>query len=248
MASSWFTSFGGSATGNVSLLCLAGAGAYASEFRSWPQAMGGLVDVRAILLPGRERRIREPSIATMPELVDALAEAMRPWTNEPVALFGHSSGALVMFELARRLSRTDSAEVSHLFVSGQPGPKIRPPCPPASSSDDELIEYIRSLGGAPDDVLANRAFMRAYFPGMRADLAVYEGYLVDQDRSLLDCPITAFAGARDTETTPADIDTWRRETTGPFRLAVLPGDHFFLRTLLPVLADEILHSLLERTP
>jgi surfactin synthase thioesterase subunit len=115
--------------------------------------------------------------------------------------------------------------------------------PPSSSSDGELVEYIRAMGGAPNDVLANQAFMRAYYPGMRADLAVYESYRYRADAPLLGCAVTAYAGAGDTKATIAQIDRWRDHSTGPFRLSVLPGDHLFLRSCLPALVGDIARSL-----
>jgi medium-chain acyl-[acyl-carrier-protein] hydrolase len=239
----WFTNFSRSTSSGPHLLCLASAGAYASEFMSWPAKTAGRVDVQAVLLPGRERRIREPCLTAMPELVDGIAQAL-PWKDEPIALFGHSFGALAMFELARHLQRTEIARVVHLFVSAQPAPTLPQHYPPPTASDEAIIEYIRALGGAPEDVLANPAFMRAYFPGMRADLSVHQKCGYDPQPPLLDCPITAYSGTDDTIATSAKMNPWQNQTTGPFRLVEVPGGHFFLRTSLPTLLDDIMHCLI----
>ncbi|WP_330257007.1 alpha/beta fold hydrolase [Nocardia sp. NBC_00565] len=234
----WFTDFGRPPTGSPTLLCLAGAGAFASEFHLWPQALSGVADVTAVVLPGRERRIRDTGITTMPELIDELAAAVRPRLLDRMALFGHSSGALVMFELTRRLRQECGWSPIHLFLSAQPGPLVREHIPSSSSSDEELTDYIRTFGGAPEDVLANAPFMRAYFPGMRADLALYENYRYTPEAAL-DCPITTYIGTADHTTTAEHIHAWRAETAGPYAAVEFRGDHLFLRTHLDELVADI---------
>jgi surfactin synthase thioesterase subunit len=234
----WLTTFGRPATGAPRLVCLAGAGAFPSEFHAWPGAFGATADVAAVVLPGRERRIREPGITDMAALVDALAGALRPWTGAPLALFGHSFGALVMFELARRLSRTAQDTPVHLFVSAQPGPGTRERFPASTSSDEELADYIRSFGGAPEEILGNAAFMRAYYPGMRADLALCENYRY-RPAEPLRCPLTAYYGTEDTGATRDAVGAWAAETGSRFDLVPVVGGHLFLRDSLGALVEDM---------
>jgi medium-chain acyl-[acyl-carrier-protein] hydrolase len=239
----WFTDFGKPSPGLTHMLCLAGAGAFATEFYQWPQALRGHADVAAVLLPGRERRIREPGIRVMSDLVDALVASIRPWLGQPLALFGHSFGALVMFELARRLHREEAGgNLRHLFVSGQLAPRIRQQVPSSSSTDQELIAYIRSFNGAPEDVLANRAFMQSYFPGMRADLALYESYQF-LPGELVDCPVTAYFGTNDDSVSAEDVRTWQEVATGPLASVGIPGGHLFMRTHISDLVSDIASRL-----
>jgi len=201
----WFTTFGRGRTDATRLLCMAGGGAFASEFQHWPAMLAGSADVVAVVLPGRERRIREQGICSMPELVDALAREIEPWLSEPMALFGHSLGALVLFELA--VSLRDRFSPLHLFVSAQRGPTVLPP---------------------------------PYLPSS----SIRESYCHDVDAPPLTCPVTAFVGDHDSLAgTPAEARAWERETTGPFRMVMVPGRHLFLRTHLSVLTDEIAATL-----
>lgn len=248
--SPWFTDFGRPATGAPRLLCLAGAGAFASEFHAWPAAFAGIADITAIVLPGRERRIREPGIADMDGLVRQIAtELIRVADpDQPLALFGHSLGALVMFELARHLRSVAGPRPSRLFLSAQSAPGIREPHPPATSTDAELVDYIRSFGGAPEDVLANTAFMAAYFPGMRADLTLYENYRYLPE-PLVEQPITTYRGGSDHTIDPADMRAWAAATSGPCTaVEIAGGGHLFLRTHVHELAADIGARLLEVSP
>ena len=106
------------------LLCLPYGGGGASIFRDWPQRLPDFVEVCAIQLPGRENRLREPSFTDVPGVVQALTQVLPPFLNIPFAFFGHSLGALIVFELARQLRRENGNEPIHLFISGQCAPQI----------------------------------------------------------------------------------------------------------------------------
>jgi len=239
MTGAWFTTFGRPRTGATRLLCMAGGGAFASEFQHWPEALEGTADIISVVLPGRERRIRETGIRSMTELVDALAREVEPWLDEPLAMFGHSLGALVMFELASSLR--DRFSPVYLFVSAQRGPTVLPPpYLPSSATDEEILNHIRALDGAPEEVLNNKAFMRSFLPGMRDDIGIRESYCHDVDAPPLTCPVTAFVGDHDSLAgTPGEAGAWERETSGPFEMIMVPGRHLFLRTHLSLLTDAI---------
>ncbi|MGP9017952.1 thioesterase II family protein [Streptomyces sp. BR1] len=55
-------------------------------------------------------------------LVDKIFEAVRCWTDRPLALFGHRLGAELAFRVAQRLERETDAGPLTLFVSGRTGP------------------------------------------------------------------------------------------------------------------------------
>ena len=51
-----------------------------------------------------------------------------------------------------------------------------------------------------------------------------------------------FGGTNDWLVPTEDLDGWGAHTTAPFRIDVLPGDHFFLKTA----EDTLLHAVSER--
>src|SRR5580765_133219 len=100
------------------LFALPFAGGGASTFRQWPEGLPADIECCAVQLPGRETRYKEPGFVRMANLVAALAESLAPEFDRPFALFGHSMGALVAFELARELRRRRMRLPDVLFVSG----------------------------------------------------------------------------------------------------------------------------------
>jgi surfactin synthase thioesterase subunit len=230
----------------VRLLCLPPAGGAASFYRDWGDSLPAEVDVCAVQLPGRETRLREPPYARLGPLADALAGAMRPYLDRPFAIFGHSMGALLGFELARRLRATEAREPLLLVVSGHRAPHLPRARPPLHRLPKaELIEAIRDLHGTPDDVLRNSELLELVLPAIRADFAVCETY-VHRAGPPLACRLVAFGGTGDELVSREELAAWRQHTQGSFAISMLPGDHFFLgttRAVLPTALSAALESL-----
>ena len=105
------------ANSQIRLLCLPYAGGNVSLFRSWSQQLPGEIQVCAVQLPGRQTRFQEPPITRMDALIDRLMEVVRPLSDLPLAIFGQCAGALVGFELARRLRQEQPPRpLAHLFA------------------------------------------------------------------------------------------------------------------------------------
>ncbi|MFO0850953.1 MAG: alpha/beta fold hydrolase [Gemmataceae bacterium] len=98
------------------------AGRGASAYRGWQDRLPGCVEVWPVQLPGREARIGEPAFDRIDPLVEAVAAAVGPHLDRPYAVFGHSLGAVVGFEVARRLRQLAGKEPAHLFVCGYNAP------------------------------------------------------------------------------------------------------------------------------
>jgi medium-chain acyl-[acyl-carrier-protein] hydrolase len=207
------------------------------------------LEVCAVRPPGRERRLTERSFRRVGSLVQALADAL-PVDRVPFALFGHSMGALVCFELARELRRRGALGPLALFVAGRPAPQIIAPDQDLHRRPDaEFVEELRRLGGTPAEALQNADLMELVLEGLRADIELCETYSYTAEPPL-DCPITAFAGEVDEIVRTRDVRRWREQTRGRFDLHALPGGHFFVESsreaLLATIAAD-LESPIERT-
>jgi surfactin synthase thioesterase subunit len=221
----WFARPRPRAEAPVQLLCLPHAGAGASAYASWPQALEE-ADVLIAQLPGRERRIAEPMPDDLGEIADELHEALPP-SDKPLVIFGHSLGALLGFELARRLRRAADTRLRRLVVSGcrAPGQVGGGTC--HRLDDGDLVEELRDLGGTPEEVLEDQELLELLLPTVRADFSLAEEYVPHEEQPL-DVPIVALAGVADADAPPSAVDAWRHETTQAFRSHAVPGGHFFV--------------------
>jgi medium-chain acyl-[acyl-carrier-protein] hydrolase len=177
--------------------------------------------------------------------VEALAQALVPLLDKPFAFFGHSLGALVGFELARRLRWQSGVQPIGLFVSAARAPQI----PPRHRSihalpEKEFLSELRRLKGTPEKVLEDTELMQLTLPVLRADFAVYESYVYSISGAPLDCFISAFGGLQDHRVSRGDLEAWRDQTSTAFSLRMFPGDHFFLSAAAPPLLRALAQELL----
>jgi len=179
----------------------------------------------------------------LPALIEALAQPLLPLLDKPFALFGHSLGALVSFELSRHLRTSYGIRPVRLFVSAGPAPQIpHRGLPVHNLPKREFLEELRRLNGTPAELLNQQELMDIVLPSLRADFALYESYRYSNEPPL-DCPISAYGGLNDPHVKRRDLEGWRDQTRVSFSIRMFPGDHFFFRTaepsLLRVLAQEL---------
>jgi medium-chain acyl-[acyl-carrier-protein] hydrolase len=209
----------------------------------WPDGLPS-VEILAVQLPGREDRLREQPFARLSQLIDVLAEVLAPHMRSPFAFFGHSVGALIGFELARKLRRQNARGPVHLFVSARRAPQIPEPGPPLHRLPDAAFkDELRRFNGTPEVVLREPELMELFLPLLRADFALLETYVYSNDEPL-DCPITAFGGLQDTKATSDELAAWREQTKRDFTLRMFPGGHFYLQNGRSLLLGSIARDLL----
>lgn len=225
------------------LFLLPHAGGGASAFRGWADLFPPQVEVCPVQLPGRENRTREPAFDRVQPLVEALAGVLAGWRDLPYAVFGHSNGALLAFELARHAERTGAPAPVHLFASGRRAPDL-----PSRQRDvhalpdDEMMAELRTLGGIPEALLEHPELLQLLLPVMRADLAITETY-VPTPGATIAAPITVYTSTDDVKVNADEAGAWERHTTAGFRVRTFPGDHFYLfarrDAVIQALADDL---------
>ncbi|MEU9115318.1 alpha/beta fold hydrolase [Streptomyces sp. NPDC048483] len=212
----------------VQLFCLPAAGMGASAYRGWQGALGTGVEAIAVQLPGREMRFDEQPLATAEEIVERLTGPLLERADRPFALFGHSMGALLSFEIAHEAVRRGRPPVQ-LIVSGLEAAHDRTPVRVNAHElpEPELLEYVLKLGGIPPEGHEYPELVSLFLPTLRADLAVGETYRY-RERTPLPVPITALAGRDDPTVDHRRFAAWSQLTCKGVRTHLLPGEHFYL--------------------
>ena len=211
--------------GRIQLFCFPYAGAGAAPFAPWQRALPD-VAVRPVRLPGREARLSEPAFASVFPLVESAAEALAPELEQPYALFGHSMGALISFELARHVRRLGLPAPRVVVVSAQPAPHLpllRPPL--YDLPEDEFLVEVERFGGTQPAVLADRELLALLVSTLRADFSVTDTYELPPEPAL-ESPIAMFGGRDDPFAPVETMAAWREHTTRPDGLRLLDGGHF----------------------
>lgn len=222
----WCRRYRPSRTATSRLVCLPHAGGSAPFYLPVAVALTPGVDVVAIQYPGRHDRRAERPIDDMAVLADRLSGILRRQPELPLTLFGHSMGAILGFEIARRLE-TEGAGPVRLFASGRRAPSACRDETVHLRDDAGILAEIRALNGTDSSVLGNSELMRAALPALRADYQAIETYRCAPDITV-SCPITVLTGDSDPRTTMDEAQAWARHTTGSFDLHLYAGNHFFL--------------------
>ena len=234
-----------SETAPFRLFCFPYVGGAASVFRKWPQRIGEKVEVCPMQFPGRENRMSEPPIGDLREVVRLVADLFAPSLEEkPYALFGHSMGGLVAFELAREIRRRGLPRPVRLFMSASCAPQVADFVSPPRHlmSDEELVEELRRLGGTPEELLREEELLRLLLPAIKADFSLFDTYRYTAEEPL-SIPITVFGGLEDFALPEEKLESWRVQTSAQFGVKMFPGDHFFLNAYEAAVTREIARLL-----
>jgi len=246
MSTPWLVNWKPNRRASVRLFCFPYAGGGDSIFHSWPRLLSDSIEVCPVQLPGRGSRITESPCIEINKLIPLVGQALAPYLDKPFAIFGHSMGALIGFELAHFLRSECNAEPIHLFVSGRGSPQIRNEPIDLKLFDATVPKVLRRFNGTPEEALENPELMELVLPVLRADVTLCNSYIYSP-KPPFSFSITAFGGLDDPGLPRHGIVGWREHTTGPFALRMLPGDHFFLNTsrlpLLEAISKELEQDL-----
>lgn len=212
---------------HCTLYCLAHAGGSAVHaYHGWSGFLPPHIRVVPLDMPGHGMRLREPLVGTVDALVDDVLEQMGRAPG-PIALFGHSFGAVVAYAVARRLCGQGRPPAA-LLVAGRnaPGEPLSHQ-PLHRLGDPDFVEALSRQGGIPKVMLGEPELLDLYRPVLRNDLRMAETWTRPPGPAL-NTPIIAYAAEQDPLTDVSRVASWDRETTVEFDLTVLPGGHFFL--------------------
>jgi surfactin synthase thioesterase subunit len=221
------------------LICFPHAGASAGNFLAWQPQFGDGAELWALELPGHGRRAGEPLALDIDRLVDDIAEAVRPLLDRPCIFLGHSLGALIAFELIRRLR---DPRIERLVVSACRAPRHLPsPRVKALAEQDEagFLEGVRGFSGLPEQVLADEDLLAYFLPIVRADFDLVARYRY-RPAPPLDLTIAAINGADDAHVPDDKLAAWQDETTRPLLRQTFAGGHFYLFEMPAIALADIL--------
>ncbi|MEI5103152.1 alpha/beta fold hydrolase [Streptomyces sp. PmtG] len=208
------------------LVCFPHAGGSASFYFPVSAALSPVADVVALQYPGRQDRHTEKGIDNIAELADRIAEVLSGSSTAPLTFFGHSMGAVLAFEVARRLEAAGQAP-AHVFASGRRAPSRYREENVHQRDDDGIIAEMRKLSGTDPRVLGDDEVLRMVLPAIRSDYTAIENYRVEPGAQI-GSPITVLVGDDDPRTTLDEARAWEPHTMGSFDMKVYSGGHFYL--------------------
>ncbi|MCX4807324.1 alpha/beta fold hydrolase [Streptomyces sp. NBC_01214] len=225
--SSWLRRYETEAPPRMRLLCLPHAGGSAGFFHTWRAAFGDDVEVLAVRYAGRQERIAEEPLTDLEEIADAISADLLPYLDVPLAIFGHSMGASVGYEIAIRLEARHHVVPELLMVSCCKAPHLRTTREAGFGTDEELLAEVVRLGGTDAVLLDDPDLRELTLPAIRADFTAVARYTARRGVPLA-CPVVGYVGDNDPDITAAHVAGWADIAPKGFDFRVLPGGHFYL--------------------
>ncbi len=241
----WVRRFLAAEDAAVRLVCFPHAGGAATYYFPVARALKPDLEILAVQYPGRQDRRTEPCVDDIGALADAIAAELRSWSDRPLALFGHSMGATVAYEVARRLERVGITPVG-LFASAGRGPSAWRGDTMHLRDDDGLVAALRALSGTESNLLDDEEMLSMVLPAVRGDYKAVASYRHVGDQRL-SCPIQVLVGEDDAMTTMDEAHAWRAHTTAGCQVSVFPGGHFYLNPQFENVMRAITRQLVEWT-
>ncbi|MCX5381122.1 thioesterase II family protein [Streptomyces sp. NBC_00091] len=208
------------------LVVLPHAGGSASFYFPLSRDLAAHAEVLTVQYPGRQERLGEPIPDTVAGLADGVERALAPWRGRPLVLFGHSMGAVLAYELTRRLEAAGEGP-SGLIVSGRRSPLIHRDEDVHTQGDDALLARVHALSGTDAGLLADPEFRAMILPALRSDYRAIETWR-HEPGPLLRTPVSVLCGESDPRASVAEAMGWRELTGAAFTFRGFPGGHFYL--------------------
>jgi surfactin synthase thioesterase subunit len=238
----WFRRYASSEGARTTVFCFPHAGGSASYYYPMAAALAPEFDVLAVQYPGRQDRRREPLVTTIDELADQIHAAMRPFVTGPVALFGHSMGAVLAFEVSHRLEHFDGISPVVVFASGRRAPSRFRDDRVHQRDNAGLLAEIVNLGGTDSRVLAEAELLDMLLPPLRNDYRAIETYRQDPGVRI-SAPIVVMTATDDPRTSVDDARAWLDHTSGSGSVHLFEGGHFYLESRATQVVELVTRTL-----
>lgn len=214
----------------MKLFCFPYAGGSSVIFNQWKNCIRSDIEIRAIELAGRGKRIHETHYSDFNEVIeDVFSIIIDEIKSDDYVFFGHSMGAKIAYELSHRILEKGYKGPEHIFFSGRGAPYIKGKDEKEYHKlpDEEFKKEIIKLGGTPKEFFEHSELLEVFLPLLKNDFRMAERDIVGKEIILLPCNITVFLG-KEEELTPEQIDSWKNYTSENCTIHYFNGGHFFI--------------------
>lgn len=212
----------------VKLFCIPHAGGSSIIYYPWRKYIGNHIELIPLELKGRGRKITEELSGSLDDMVADLYENIRKelYTGR-YAIFGHSMGSIVAYELVRKIQLNKDPMPIHLFVSGSNPPEFKSKIASIYKETDERIcEEIQKLGGTPQILFENNELLQLYISIFKSDFRNLYEYSYHEGK--VNCNACVLGGLDDKEFDQTNVRNWGNYITGDCLMKFFNGGHFYL--------------------
>lgn len=214
----------------IKLFCFPYAGGSAFIYNTWKKLLDASIELKAIELAGRGTRINDPFYPSFDVMIDDVFGAIKyDLSQGHYALFGHSLGTLICYQLIERIKEEGLPKPKHVFFSGRGAPHV-----PNENEKmyhlmdaEELKREVVSMGGKAREFFEYPELMELFLPVLKQDFKMSNAFKAKSEICRYDGDITVFLGKED-ESTAKQNDGWKDYTSQLCQLNYFKGGHFFI--------------------
>lgn len=224
----------------MKLFCLPYAGGSEAIYYDWKSHFDSSINLEAVKLKGRGQRHGEIKYTDFDEAVDDIFCSIKDKINcNEYALFGHSMGAVLIFELYYKICKENCKKPIHMFFAGHEAPCIKKEKEKIYMlPDNDFLNKIINMGGTPKEILENQELIQYCLPLLKSDFNLIENYIYCGHKKKIECDITIFCGKED-DIKMEDLLAWKNHGNKGFYLYPMEGDHFFINQNIAIITKLI---------
>lgn len=214
----------------IRLFCFPYAGGSAVIYNKWQPWLHPKIELIPVELAGRGRRIQEALYKDLPDIIEDVFREVSPKINgAPYALFGHSMGGMIAYELAQKIIDCRLPRPEHIFFSGRRAPhsKRKDRKQYHLMDDDTFIREVVELGGTPPEFFQHPELAELFLPLLRSDFKMSELATYDEPLRPLDTDISVLLG-KEEDLIAEECDAWKYHGSRRCTIHYFNGGHFFL--------------------
>ncbi len=231
----------------MKLFCIPYAGGSAAYYTKWKKHLHSSIKLCPLELASRGRRYGEPLYKDLNDVIEDLYQQIQLElkNNEPYALFGHSMGSLLAYELGVKIKEMYGEPV-HYFASAGVAPHARKKSFRHKLPQEEFINLMLNYEGTPKKFFQYKELIELYIPTLRNDVRLVEEYDFDKGRLIqqFNCPVTALYGNEDKLIPAYIVEEWRKITSNELKVITFEGGHFFIHDNIKSIVDLINKTLI----
>ncbi|HEX2937491.1 MAG TPA: thioesterase domain-containing protein [Ruminiclostridium sp.] len=235
-----------SSAGKIKLFCLAYAGGSALTYNKINQYLDNNIELIPIEYDGRGKIINEEFYPDMASAVDDVyKEVSKHLDSGEFAVYGHSLGGVVTYELCKKLKKESGREPGCIFISGRYPPHIiKEASMLYKLPDEEFKEEILRIGGTPKEVFENKELAKLFVPILRADYKIIEQYRYVEENVKFKSKIIVLGGKEDKTADRSDLYEWQKYSEKPINVFEFDGGHFFINEYTREVTEVINETLI----
>ena len=233
---------------SIKLYCVPYAGGSATVYYRWKKYLDADIELKPLELAGHGSRIGEPLYSDRAQAVDDFFGKMKDTiAYSPYALFGHSLGGMICYDLAQKIAAENFPPPRHIFISGKGAPHVYRTDKRIFHLMDERMfrDELLDMGGTPPELFDDPELELTFLPVLKNDMRLAETNTGEGELFRpLDTDMTIFSGLED-RITPEECEPWKEHTTGCCKIYYFKGGHFFIHEewqQIARLANDILRS------